>query len=105
MSSLSVKNVINVTVGGTPSGLLEPNVNILGLFTIETNGTPTVYDDFLSPTAVGLSYGTSSVTYNMAVGVFEQNPNILSGGGILRIIKMTAALSFIILSLPKKAMK
>ena len=93
MSTLAVKNVINITLGGVPSGLQEPNVNILGLFTTETNGTPSVYDDFISATDVGTSYGTSSVTYNMAVAIFAQKLNILSGNGYLRIIKLQSSVS------------
>lgn len=71
--------------------------------TLETSGdvaisiTPTIvstgwsggaagFSTYLSPTQVGIDFGTASRTYLMANGVFAQQPNILAGGGQLIII-------------------
>lgn len=44
------------------------------------------YALYLNPTQVGLDFGTTSKTYQMAVSVFSQQPNILAGNGQLIII-------------------
>ena len=44
------------------------------------------YALYLSPTQVGLDFGTTSKTYQMANAIFSQQPNILAGGGYLVII-------------------
>lgn len=93
MSDLSIANVINVTLGGLPSGLTETNVNNLALFTTEPSGGVEIWNDYLSSRAVGGDYGTNSVTYQMATAIFAQFPNILSGKGTLRVIPMLAAVS------------
>ena len=43
------------------------------------------FNVYTDPYSVGLDYGTTSQTYQMAVAVFSQTPNILSGGGQLFI--------------------
>jgi hypothetical protein len=45
----------------------------------------------LTPTQVGLDFGTASKTYQMASSVFSQSPNILAGGGELIVIPFAVA--------------
>lgn len=46
------------------------------------------YGVYLTPTQVGLDFGTGSKTYAMANAIFSQQPNILIGGGQLVVILM-----------------
>ena len=90
---LSISNVINVTITDTPSGLSETNVNNIALFTTETPSNVDEYRQYVSAQNVAEDYGTSSVTYEMAVKVFAQSPNIRTGKGILTIIPLQSAVS------------
>ena len=103
----------NITVSGTIAsqsivltqpGILGPlPVVAVSADTLQTAGsvavtiTPVVtstgwsggaagYSLYLSPTQVGLDFGTNSKTYQMANAVFSQQPNILAGGGQLVVI-------------------
>lgn len=83
-----ISKIINISVTQTPAGLSLPNTSNLALFTGDTP-TPSFTDGYkiyFSPTEVGTDFGTSSVTYKMAVSVFSQNPNILLPGGYLVVI-------------------
>lgn len=90
---LSLSNVINVTIQGTPSGIDETNVNSLGLFTNETPGFLDAYRLYLNSREVGVDFGTSSVTYLMAENIFSQSPNILAGNGRLVIVPLQASVA------------
>lgn len=90
---LPVTNVIDVTITNTPSGLTENNVNSLALFTNEAPINGEAYGIYISASQVGANYGTNTTTYDMAVNIFAQRPNILSGRGRLVIIPMIAAVS------------
>ena len=46
---------------------------------------------YVDPIQVGLDFGTGSETYQQAVEIFNQSPNVLSGGGYLVIYSMNAA--------------
>ena len=48
---------------------------------------------FVDPISVGTVFGTSSETYQMAVSVFSQTPNILTGGGQLFIYPMASGMT------------
>ncbi len=88
---LDLTNVINVSVTQVPTGLGNYNINNLGLFTTESpiNGALTnSYGVYVSPTAVGVDWGTGSEAYAQAVAVFSQQPNILAGDGVLLIFPM-----------------
>jgi len=90
-SQIDLSNVINVSLLGVPSGLQEPNVNSLALF---TNEIPSNVDDFriyLNSSDVGVDYGTNSETKKMADAIFAQSPNVLTGNGRLVIIPMQSA--------------
>ena len=90
-NNLNISNVITVSVAQPPGGVADYQVNNLGLFTkdVPINGaitaaTPGIYID---PAAVLTDFGASE-TYNAAVAIFSQTPNILSGGGSLIIFPM-----------------
>ena len=88
-NQLSISNVIEISVSQAQTGIGEYNVNNLVLFTSDTPGGsfPGVgYAIYLDPTQVGVDFGTTSQTYQMANQVFSQQPNILAGGGYLVII-------------------
>lgn len=92
---LELTNVITVSVAQAPAGLIPYNTSNLALFTRDvydpTSFGTLGYKDYLSPSDVATDFGTSSITYQMAVAVFSQQPNILAGGGRLIIIPFTAA--------------
>lgn len=93
MAQLQLTNIVNVSVSATPSGVNAYNTSNLAIFTDETPDP--VFDDgykiYLEPTEVGDDFGTSSVTYKMALAVFSQQPNILAGGGYLVVIPLEAS--------------
>jgi hypothetical protein len=93
MTVLPISNVINVTISPLPSGFTTPNVNSLGLFTIEQPNNSNVYGQYISAGQVALDYGTNSVTAQMASNIFAQSPNLLSGGGVLNIIPLIGSVS------------
>ncbi len=89
-SDLQLSNVVQISVSATPAGLNAFNTSNLGLFTSETP-SPAFDDDYKiykEPTEVGEDFGTSSVTYQMALAVFSQSPNILAAGGSLVVIPL-----------------
>ena len=90
---LPASNVINVTITETPSGLTEPNINSVALFTNDTPTNNETYGIYISASQVAANYGTNSDTALMANNIFAQLPNILSGGGSLVIIPMLGAVS------------
>lgn len=93
MAELQLTNVINISVSSAPQGVSAYNTSNLALFTDETPDP--VFDDgykiYLEPTEVGDDFGTASVTYQMALNVFSQQPNILAGGGYLVVITLEAS--------------
>lgn len=93
MGILDVSNIINVTVTDTPSGLITPNVNAIGLFTNEMPSNSDPYQTYVSAAAVAADYGSNSVTAQMANAVFSQVPNILSGDGYLAVIPLIGSVS------------
>lgn len=92
-SVLPVSNVINISIENTPSGLVEPNVNALALFTNETPDNILPYGNYISAAQVASDYGSNSLTAAMASAVFSQSPNVLAGDGNLVIIPMIGAVS------------
>lgn len=81
--SLSIGNFINISVSTAPRGLPNYSVNVLGYCTKET---PVVspaagYAVYITPQDVLTDWGSASETYQAALNVFGQSPNILSGGG------------------------
>lgn len=88
---IDIANVINVTVSTPPSGLGEFNVNNIALFTSDaflSNPDGDEFRSYKSPAAVGADFGLDTETYQQAVAVFSQQPNILAGGGELVVIPL-----------------
>lgn len=91
MSELSISNVIRVTVQGVQRSRTPKNVNDVALFTPEQPNNVSEYMYVIDPYDVAQAYGTDSLTYKMAVKVFAQSPNLLTGRGGLVIIPMKNA--------------
>lgn len=90
---LPVNNVINVSITNTPSGLTEKNVNSLALFTHETGLGLEPYSINIGAKTVADTFGTASITAQMANAVFAQSPNLRSGNGRLVIIPLLSGTS------------
>lgn len=88
-ASLALTNVISVSVLAPGAQLGVPNMSALAFISKETptgwTGGQT-YGIYTSPTDVAVDWGSASSAYAMAVAVFSQSPNILTGGGYLVII-------------------
>ena len=70
---LSLANVINISVSAAPLGLSAYNTSNLALFTGDTPGGEfgsAGYKIYLDPADVEADFGSDSVTYAMALGVF-----------------------------------
>lgn len=88
MSKLSISNVVRVSILSALRGLSGVNTSALGLITSE-EPIPSnfgVFREYLDPTGVANDFGSDSATYRLAVQVFSQNPNIITGGGSLLIV-------------------
>lgn len=100
-NQLSLTNVINISVSAAQTGAGAYNTSNLAIFTSEvfadTFGS-LGYKIYLDPVSVGTDFGTDSLTFKMAVGVFSQKPNILAGGGYLVIIPLVSAVQHLALS-------
>lgn len=89
-ASLSLTNVINVSVIAPGVQLGLPNMSALAIITRETApagwAVGQTYGIYNSPTAVAADWGSSADVTNMAIAIFSQSPNILTGSGYLVII-------------------
>lgn len=88
---ISIQNFVNTTIRQTPSLLGEINPNNLLLITTEIPSNIDEYRAYLNARQVGLDYGTNSETYALAVSVFSQSPNILTGNGKLIVAPFVAS--------------
>jgi len=89
MSMIDISNVVNISLVSSPAGLAPYSINNLVCFTKETpvvalTGSYAVY----SSSADVLTQFGDGETYNAAVAVFGQSPNIISGGGFFIVIPM-----------------
>lgn len=91
MSELSISNVIRVTVQGVQRSRTPKNVNDVALFTPEAANNLSEYMYVIDPNDVATAFGSNSLTYKMALNVFAQDANVLSGRGGLVIIPMQNA--------------
>lgn len=84
-NNLSLSNVINVTLVPSIAGLSEFRTSNLLLYSTETTDTfgEDKYRVYYSASSVAEDFGSDSLTYKMALGVFSQAPNILSNSGAL----------------------
>lgn len=90
---LPITNVINISVSQQAALLGEFNVNNLALFTDDSflvNPDDDDYRVYKSASAVLEDFGEGT-TYDMAVAIFSQQPNILAGNGALIIIPIDYA--------------
>lgn len=87
MAVLSISNVIQVSAAAQPSTLGPFNTGNVLLVTSETPDPVFTgdYKVYKTPNEVATDFGSNSETYNMAVGVFSQAPNILTPRGSLII--------------------
>lgn len=88
MPKIDISNVIRVTLLAGLRGL--PNVNTSAL-AIVTSDVPIPGDFgvsrvYLNAAGVADDFGSSSDTYRLAVAVFSQSPNIITGTGFLVVI-------------------
>ena len=91
---LPLSTILSVSVMSSPTGASQYNTSNLAIFTRETPASTfgtLGYQIYLSAIQVGIDFGTSSHTYQMAVAVFSQQPNIIAGGGYLVIIPFLSA--------------
>jgi hypothetical protein len=87
--NLSLANIFNISIATPQVGVGAFNTSNLVIFSREayaaTFGT-LGYQIYLSPTQVGVDFGSSSNTFAMANAIFSQQPNILANGGYLVVI-------------------
>lgn len=86
---LPISNIINISVIESPVGISAFNTSNLAIFSSDVAGEgfgTDGYKIYFTATDVAIDFGTDSNTYKMALGVFSQQPNILSGGGYLVVI-------------------
>lgn len=91
MAELSITNVVNISVATPPVGLADYKINNIAIFTKEAPiDSSDVFDyrAYASPTDVATDWGTASEVYRMAVLIFSQTPNILTGDGQLLVFPM-----------------
>lgn len=91
MSELSISNVIRVTVQGVQRSRTVKNVNEVALFTPEVPNNVLESMYVIDPSDVAEAYGSNSLTYKMALNIFAQNANLISGRGALIVIPMKGA--------------
>lgn len=90
-NELDITNVITISLSAAQTGLGEYNVNNLAIFSAETPADSfgdLGYKIYKAPKEVGTDFGTTSITYKMALAAFAQTPNILNGDGYLVIIPL-----------------
>ena len=92
MAMLNINNVVTISVLVPPAGLPNYSINNLVCFTRDTPavslGTD-LYRAYATAADVFTDWGASD-TYNAAVSVFSQSPNILTGGGLFLVVPMLA---------------
>ena len=86
-----VEYTINVSTVQAQAGLAEYQTNSIGLFSNETAGFSEAYRAYLSPDAVGVDFGTTSLTYKMARALFTPASNFRAGGGVLYVFPYGAS--------------
>lgn len=94
LQALPISSILNVSVATPQLGIGAYNTSNLALFTRET---PTAaygaaaFKIYLSASQVGVDWGTSSNTYQMALGIFGQQPNIFNNSGYVTVIPYLSA--------------
>ena len=90
---LSLSNIINVSVSASQTGLGEYNTSNLACFTSESPfiAWTEIFRIYKTASDVATDFGSSSMTYKIALKVFSQSPNILAGGGSFIVIPLLPA--------------
>lgn len=86
-----VSYTVNVTLTQTPSGLSGYNTNSIAIFSNEPANFSENYIRALSPDTVKAAFGSTSLTYKMALALFTPVPNFRTGRGELFIFKFNGA--------------
>ena len=86
MAEIALSNTANITLASVPSGVSEPSINSIALFTIDSPSQTGAYTAHVSSDTVEKLYGTSSLTTKMAKAIFSQTPNLRTGDGTLYVI-------------------
>ncbi len=86
MAEIALTNTANITLASVPSGVAEPSINSIALFTIESPSQTGAYSAHVSSDTVETLYGTDSLTTKMAKAIFSQTPNLRTGDGTLYVI-------------------
>ena len=86
MAEIALSNTANITLASVPSGVAEPSINSIALFTIESPSQTGAYSAHVSSDTVKELYGSSSLTYKMAQAIFSQTPNLRTGDGTLYVV-------------------
>lgn len=101
-NQLPITNFVTISVTQASPGVGSYNTSNLAIFSDEAPNLSSFgslgYASYLTPTQVGIDFGTSSKTYQMANAVFSQQPNILLGGGRLIVILLINAVQHIAFS-------
>ncbi len=87
--SISLDNVVRVSVSGPSRGLSSVNTSALCIMTHEEPIHKNNYGDskvYLNPIGVAEDFGTNSETFKLANAIFSQTSNMLKGGGYLVVI-------------------
>ena len=101
MAYYPLSTVVSVSLTGPTPGFAGFNTGNLAIFSDEAtaNSFPSAgIQYYQSSTQVGIDFGTSSRTYQMANTVFSANPNILLASGQLIIVAMKTASQALVLS-------
>jgi hypothetical protein len=87
---LPINKVISISLVANPTGLAAYSINNLVCFTRETPAVALtgLYAAYASASEVATAWGSASQTYAAAVAVFEQSPNVISGGGLFIVVPM-----------------
>ncbi len=89
--TLSLANVITVSVLPTPAQLGVPLINTVALFTSEAPtgwGVGQTYGIYKDPAAAATDFGSNSSVAAMAIALFAQTPNPVGTGGYLVVIPL-----------------
>ena len=88
MSKISIDNVVRVSLLSALKGLGNVNTSALAIITDEVpiSGNYGVSRTYLDPITVSDDFGSNSETFRLALKIFGQSPNIITGGGYLVII-------------------
>ncbi len=86
--SVSLDNVVRVSVAGPARGLSNVSTSAMGIITHEAPITAGLgdYKVYLDPLGVAKDFGSGSDTYTLANYAFSQKANVIKGGGYVVVI-------------------